>query len=110
MGSYRTSLDARRRIPGTCLLLRPSWLHRDVDSGTGLEDDYERATKTRLKGKEIIARCEAGEAAAEASLERYEDRLTRSLSQIVNILDPDVIVLGGVFRKCRGCIEMCRSG
>ncbi len=64
-------------------------------SGTGLEDDYERATKTRLKGKEIIARCEAGEAAAVASLERYEDRLTRSLSQIVNILDPDVIVLGG---------------
>jgi len=64
-------------------------------SGTGLEADYERATKTRLTGKEIMARCEAGEAAAEASLERYEDRLTRSLSQIVNILDPDVIVLGG---------------
>ena len=64
-------------------------------SGTGLEDDYERATKTRLKGKEIIARCEAGEAAAVASVERYEDRLTRSLSQLVNILDPDVIVLGG---------------
>ena len=47
------------------------------------------------KGKEIIARCKAGEAAAVASLERYEDRLTRSLSQLVNILDPDVIVLGG---------------
>jgi fructokinase len=64
-------------------------------SGTGLETDYERATQTHLEGKEIIARCEAGEAAAVASLERYEDRLTRSLSQIVNILDPDVIVLGG---------------
>ncbi len=64
-------------------------------SGTGLEADYERATKTHLPGKEIIARCEAGEAAAVASLERYEDRLTRSLSQLVNILDPDVIVLGG---------------
>jgi fructokinase len=64
-------------------------------SGTGLEADYERATKLHLEGKEIIARCEAGEAAAVASLERYEDRLTRSLSQLVNILDPDVIVLGG---------------
>ena len=64
-------------------------------SGTGLEADYERAAKTRLKGKEIIARCEAGEAAAVASLERYEDRLTRSLAQMVNILDPDIIVLGG---------------
>src|SRR5208283_2645996 len=75
-----------------------SGLHGCIEtfiSGTGLEADYERATKTRLTGKEIIARCEAGEAAAEASLERYEDRLTRSLSQIVNILDPDVIVLGG---------------
>jgi fructokinase len=64
-------------------------------SGTGLEADYERATKTKLRGKEIVARSEAGEAAALACLERYEDRLTRSLAQLVNILDPDVIVLGG---------------
>jgi fructokinase len=64
-------------------------------SGTGLEADYERATKSKLPGKEIIARCEAGETAAVASLRRYEDRLTRSLAQMVNILDPDIIVLGG---------------
>jgi fructokinase len=64
-------------------------------SGTGLEKDYERATQARLLGKEIVARSAAGEAAAMACLERYEDRLTRSLAQIVNILDPDVIVLGG---------------
>jgi fructokinase len=64
-------------------------------SGTGLEADYQRTTKTKLSGKEIVARCEAGEAAAVASLERYEDRLTRSLAQVINILDPDAIVLGG---------------
>jgi fructokinase len=64
-------------------------------SGTGLEMDYERATNVKLRGKEITARCEAGEAEAVASVERYEDRLTRSLSQLINILDPDVIVLGG---------------
>jgi fructokinase len=64
-------------------------------SGTGLEADYERATKTKLSGKEIVARCEAGEVAAVASLERYESRLTRSLAQMINILDPDIIVLGG---------------
>src|SRR5271169_1429647 len=64
-------------------------------SGTGLEAEYERATKTKLRGKEIISRCEAGEAQAIASLERFEDRLTRSLAQMVNILDPDMIVLGG---------------
>ena len=64
-------------------------------SGTGLEKDYERATKTKLLGKEIVARSAAGDAEAMVCLERYEDRLTRSLAQLVNILDPDVIVLGG---------------
>jgi fructokinase len=64
-------------------------------SGTGLEMDYQRATKVKLRGKEIIAKCEAGEAQAVAAAQRYEDRLTRSLSLLVNILDPDVIVLGG---------------
>jgi fructokinase len=64
-------------------------------SGTGLEADYERATNVCLAGKEIVARMEAGETAAIACLERYEDRLTRSLANMVNILDPDVIVLGG---------------
>src|SRR3974390_683912 len=64
-------------------------------SGTGLEKDYERATRAKLLGKEIVARSAAGEAAALACLGRYEDRLTRSLAQLVNILDPDVIVLGG---------------
>lgn len=64
-------------------------------SGTGLEADYARATKTQLKGKEIIARSEKGEAEALASVARYEDRLTRSLAQMIDILDPDVIVLGG---------------
>jgi fructokinase len=64
-------------------------------SGTGLEADYERATKTQLKGKEIVAKSEAGEWQAQACLERYEDRLTRSLAQMINILDPDIIVLGG---------------
>jgi len=64
-------------------------------SGTGLEADYARATKTILRGKEIIRRSEEGEADALACLERYEDRLTRSLAQLVNVLDPDIIVLGG---------------
>jgi len=64
-------------------------------SGTGLEADYQRATNVKLSGKEIIARSEAREAAAMASLDRYEDRLTRSLAKMINILDPDIIVLGG---------------
>jgi fructokinase len=64
-------------------------------SGTGLEADYKRMSGIALAGKEIVERMEAGEAAATACLERYEDRLTRSLANMVNILDPDVFVLGG---------------
>jgi len=64
-------------------------------SGTGLEADYERETHMHLRGKEIVALCDKGDAAAVACLLRYEDRLTRSLAQMIDILDPDIIVLGG---------------
>jgi fructokinase len=64
-------------------------------SGTGLEKDYERATKVSLHGPEIIARSAAAEPAALAALDRFEDRLTRGLAGVINLLDPDVIVMGG---------------
>jgi fructokinase len=64
-------------------------------SGTGLEKDYERATKTSLRGPEILARSEAGEPAAFAALDRFEDRLARGLAGVINLLDPDIIVMGG---------------
>jgi len=43
----------------------------------------------------VAARAEAGEATAVAALARYEDRLARGLATVINLLDPDVIVLGG---------------
>jgi fructokinase len=64
-------------------------------SGTGLEADYERATKISLKGPEILARSATGEPVALAALDRFEDRLTRGLAQVINLLDPDVMVMGG---------------
>ena len=64
-------------------------------SGTGLQDDYERAVGKRLSGPDIVARSESGDADAEAALERYEDRLSRGLASIIDVLDPDVIVFGG---------------
>jgi fructokinase len=64
-------------------------------SGTGLEDDYERIVGTRRKGPEILALSAGGDAEAEAAMRRYEDRLARGLAHVINILDPDVIVLGG---------------
>jgi fructokinase len=64
-------------------------------SGTGLERDYREATGVQTTGPDIVKRSEAGEAAALAALDRYEDRLTRGLAHVVNLLDPDVIVMGG---------------
>jgi fructokinase len=64
-------------------------------SGTGLEKDYERATGVALRGPEIIARSERSGDAAVGAVERLENRIARSLAHVVNLLDPDVIVLGG---------------
>src|SRR5271168_2338359 len=64
-------------------------------SGTGFAADYERATKSSLSAPEIAARANAGDPAAKAALARYEDRLARGLAHVINLLDPDVLVLGG---------------
>ena len=64
-------------------------------SGTGFERDFERVTGRSLRSAEIVAAAAAGDAEAEAALERLEDRIARGLSTVVDIVDPDVIVLGG---------------
>jgi fructokinase len=64
-------------------------------SGTGFEDDYHRHVGERLAAPEIVGMARAGDAAAKAALERYVDRLSRGLAMIADILDPEVIVLGG---------------
>lgn len=64
-------------------------------SGPGLALDHRRATGEALDAAVIADRAEAGDAAAAASLGRYEDRLARGLAAVINLLDPAVIVLGG---------------
>jgi len=64
-------------------------------SGPGFEADHAEQLGIRLRGVEIVAAAEAGDAAAAATLARYEERLARSLAAIINVLDPEVIVLGG---------------
>jgi fructokinase len=63
-------------------------------SGPGLAFDY-RPGAPELSAKQIAQRAADGEAAAEACLARYEDRMARGLASVINILDPEVIVLGG---------------
>ena len=64
-------------------------------SGPGLERDHLHATGETLNSHTIVARAEMGDEACEATFARYEDRLARSLAHVINLLDPDVIVLGG---------------
>ena len=64
-------------------------------SGTGLEWDYARTASRNLRGPEIVAAAAAGDASADAALERLVGRIARGLATVVNVLDPDVIVLGG---------------
>ena len=64
-------------------------------SGPGLAADHERATGQRWEPALIVAAATAGDPAAEATLARYDDRLARSLASLINVLDPEVLVLGG---------------
>lgn len=63
--------------------------------GAGLARDYQERSGESRSAMEIAARAEVGEADALASLDAYQDRLARALAMVVNLLDPDVIVLGG---------------
>lgn len=64
-------------------------------SGPGLAGDHRRATGETLEAVDIVARAARGDARCEATLVRYERRLARALAGVINIVDPDVIVLGG---------------
>lgn len=64
-------------------------------SGPGFSQDFERATGRTLIGTEIAAAAAGGDTQAADALHRYLDRLARSLAVVMDILDPDVIVLGG---------------
>jgi fructokinase len=64
-------------------------------SGPGLAGDFQRVTGTRVEPPALATMAAAGDPAAEQCLRRYEDRMARALASVINILDPDVIVLGG---------------
>ena len=64
-------------------------------SGPGLAMDHARCSGELARPEGIVAGAAEGDPACEASLARYEQRLARALAGVINILDPDVIVLGG---------------
>lgn len=64
-------------------------------SGTGLCLDYQRRTGNLLTGKEISDLANSGEEVALATLDAFERRLAKSIASVINLMDPDVIVLAG---------------
>ncbi|MBL8395860.1 MAG: ROK family protein [Candidatus Accumulibacter sp.] len=86
--------DEEELPPGPCYCGRlgciETWL-----SGPGLCADHQRHGGEWLTAEEIARRAGAGEAACAATLARYERRLAKALAQVINLLDPEVIVLGG---------------
>jgi len=64
-------------------------------AGPSLARDHRLHTGEARDADDIARRAEAGDAAALASMIRYEDRMARGLASVINLLDPDVIVMGG---------------
>ena len=64
-------------------------------SGPALAADYARAGGINTTAQEIARLASSGDAGAVAAIERYEERMARALGSVINVIDPDVVVLGG---------------
>ena len=64
-------------------------------SGAGLKTDYQGHGGQTPDAQTVVTRARAGESDAVAAVDRYIDRLARALATVVNLVDPDAIVLGG---------------
>jgi fructokinase len=64
-------------------------------SGPGFERDYERSSGIARSSHDIVRAAAGADTAAIGALRRYSDRLARGLAGVINILDPEIVVLGG---------------
>ena len=95
-GHNPAALAARRRVAGRRLLLRADGLRGDLPVGARRFPRPSRGHGRGARRDDHRRRAPpTGDARCEATLARYEERLARALATVVNLLDPDVIVLGG---------------
>jgi len=64
-------------------------------SGAGVSSDYHARTGQKLAAHDIAEAAARGDAVASAARAAYQDRLARGLASVINIVDPDAVVLGG---------------
>ena len=74
-------------------------------SGPAFEREFAERTGTSLASAEIVVAAERGDVNATDAIARYHHRLARALASVVNVLDPDVIVLGGGMSNLPGLAE-----
>jgi fructokinase len=78
-------------------------------AGPALARDHALTAGQPCTAPEIVSRALAGDPAAQATLDRHASRLARALASTINLLDPDVIVLGGGVSQLPGLIERVTS-
>jgi fructokinase len=74
-------------------------------AGTGTSTGTSTGAGASTSAAAVVAAAEVGDAVARATLVRYADRLARALASVINVLDPDVIVLGGGLSNLAGLYE-----
>lgn len=79
-------------------------------SGPGMAADHRHHADDDVAALDIVARAVAGDAAATATLDRWYHRLGRALASVCNVIDPDVIVLGGGMSNLPDAAERARQG
>jgi len=78
-------------------------------SGPALSNDHARNTGETLTAHDIAKAAQQGDVRAQASLDRHADRFARALSNIINVFDPEVIVLGGGLSNLEGFAERLQT-
>lgn len=74
-------------------------------SGPGMARDHVYQTRQTLNAEQIVQQACQGDVAAQQTLQRYQDRMARALASVINILDPDVIILGGGMSNIQSLYE-----
>ena len=82
-------------LPGPCCYCGRHGCIETFLSGPGLARDHREHGGAEIAGERIVAAAEAGDTACRDTLDRYAERLARALAHVINILDPNAIVLGG---------------
>jgi fructokinase len=96
-------------IPGpSCYCGRQGCIEAFI-SGPSMARDHATHTGKTLSTRAIVSAAKSGEPEATATMERYYNRLARSLATVINLLDPDVIVLGGGMSNVDGLADSARE-